>query len=106
MAVAQSSPQVQALKEHAAQVITRLTRPDTDSLAWELYSKDLISQSTRNDILETPEAQRKSSKLVQAMENRISTDAEPASSFKAFVDVLKSVTSLTDLGERLEQRCG
>jgi len=89
-----------AFRQHSSDLIYAIGDPDV--LSWKLYSNDLISANTRDEIVAKQTKQQKSSVLLAAVERKIKVDP---SVFHGLVGLLREQDDpvLRREGERLQE---
>jgi len=89
-----------AFRQHSSDLIYAIGDPDV--LSWRLYSNDLISANTRDEIVAKQTKQQKSSVLLAAVERKIKVDP---SVFHGLVELLREQDDpvLRREGERLQE---
>ena len=96
------SPEYQAFQKHFAVLSDGISDPGW--LATLFYSMDMISRDMRQEAaLETLSAPMRTRKLLSAVEDQILTS--PISTFRNFLDILRSEPSLEHLARMLEETC-
>ena len=80
-----------------------LQSKDPDRIALELYAKDVILRSTRDEVTMTTLTRlQKNTKLLAAVESQIHVSPD---SFQVFLSVLKERPPLAELCQRIEESC-
>ena len=96
------SPEYRAFQKHFAVLSDGISDPGW--LATQLYSRDMISKSVRQEAqLGTLPAEIRTRKLVSAVEDQILTNPEPK--FRDFLYILHSEPTLEHLARKLEEAC-
>lgn len=96
------TPACEAFRKHSADLLTAIQNPE--SLAWELYAKNIISREARDAAAYTMHGRGvKTSNLLAAVDSRIAVDP---GIFDVFLSVLSKQPSLSDLCGRMKAACG
>ena len=96
------NPAYEAFRKHSADLLTIIQNPEV--LAWELYSKDIITLDERNAACyHLHDRSMRTSNLLSAVESRIAVDP---GAFDVFLSVLAKQPSMSDLHRRMKDAYG
>ena len=96
------NPAYEAFRKHSADLLTVIQDPDV--LAWELYSKDIITADERDAACYHLHGRSmRTSNLLSAVESKIKVDP---GAFDVFLSVLSKRPSMSDLHRRMKDAYG
>ena len=96
------NPAYEAFRKHSADLLTVIQDPEI--LAWELYSKDIITLDERNAACYHLHGRSmRTSNLLSAVESRIKVNP---GAFDVFLTVLAKKPSMSDLHRRIKDAYG
>ena len=92
------NPAIETFRRYSAELLTAIQDPNV--LAWELYSKKIISKPERDSASYTMhETGSRTSKLLAAVEAQIAVDTR---AFDLFLSILAEHQEMSDLCERMK----